>query len=340
MSERASASFPSRHSGAMYRPRTVPCCVRPAGVVASIEFEPVEGIDAVPLASPKSSSSARFRHHYVAGFEIAVHDAGTMRGVQGAGDLDTELQRLFERQRSPRNPVRERFALEVLHHEECRSLVLADVVNGADVRVIELGHRACLAFEPLAQLRVRRKRGWQHLDCHGAIEAPVARDTLRPFRPRLLVQRFHRDRAGAVGECHEAKNRVRCSSYPRRGVTPPCSLTGRNHRGPMRGWPQQSRRLPPARTWGRRAEIRLRGGRPSVAALNCRRCIEEARASLPVERAADRQLFLGFDVTGWAKEARSVANGPASDVEKRQVGGGHQLERRSARVEQVHDSDG
>ena len=133
-----------------------------------------------------------------------------MGGVQGAGDLDTELQRLFERQRSPRNLVRERFALEVLHHEERRSLVLADVVNGADVRVIELGHRACLAFEPLAQLRVRRKRGWQHLDCHGAIEAPVARPIHFAHSARAYwCNDFIGTEPSAVGECHEKANRAR-----------------------------------------------------------------------------------------------------------------------------------
>ena len=54
--------------------------------------------------------------------------------------------------------VGERLAFEVLHDQECRCpSCFADVVQRADVRMIERGDRARLALEALAQLRVRRR---------------------------------------------------------------------------------------------------------------------------------------------------------------------------------------
>ena len=64
------------------------------------------------------------------------------------------LQRLLERQRALRQPVRERLAFEILHDEVRGAVLLAHVVQRADVRMIELRDRARLAVEPLAELRI------------------------------------------------------------------------------------------------------------------------------------------------------------------------------------------
>ncbi len=66
-------------------------------------------------------------------------------GRKGIGNLRRHVHRVAERQWSVRQPFRECLPREVLHHEERNGLtrsagrVLADVVEPADVRVIEGG---------------------------------------------------------------------------------------------------------------------------------------------------------------------------------------------------------
>ena len=72
----------------------------------------------------------------------------TVRGVERIRDFDRPRERLVERQRSFRQPRRKRFAVHELHDQKVDALVVADVVNGADVRVVERGDGARLAFEP------------------------------------------------------------------------------------------------------------------------------------------------------------------------------------------------
>ena len=50
--------------------------------------------------------------------------------------------------------MRKRLSLEILHDEERRPVLFPDVVERADVRMIELGDRAGLAVESLADLPI------------------------------------------------------------------------------------------------------------------------------------------------------------------------------------------
>jgi hypothetical protein len=69
----------------------------------------------------------------------------------------------------------ERLALDKLHHQEIDFAFAADVVERADVRMIQRGDRAGFALETLAALRVRGKIRRQNLDRNVAPEARVAR---------------------------------------------------------------------------------------------------------------------------------------------------------------------
>ena len=66
-----------------------------------------------------------------------------------------DAERLVQRQRRRvASRVGQRLALEKLHDEKRRAVVLADVVERADVRMLELRERARFALEARAELRV------------------------------------------------------------------------------------------------------------------------------------------------------------------------------------------
>jgi len=82
------------------------------------------------------------RDQDVPGFEIPMGDPLLVRRLQGLADLSAILERQRQWQRSL-----ELLALHILHHQVIRP----DVVEGADVRVIQSGDGAGLALEALGE---------------------------------------------------------------------------------------------------------------------------------------------------------------------------------------------
>ena len=88
-----------------------------------------------------------------------MDDAGTVSAIEGIGDLDTDLQRLRDRQRSLLQSLLQRLAGDVLHHQVVDAVLVADIVQDADVRVVQRRNAARFALEPLAATRIGRKAG-------------------------------------------------------------------------------------------------------------------------------------------------------------------------------------
>ena len=74
---------------------------------------------------------------------------------QRVGDLDSEAQDLVDGQRPLGEAIGQRLAFEVLQDEVVDAVLLADVVERADVGMVEGGDGAGLALEARAQVRVR-----------------------------------------------------------------------------------------------------------------------------------------------------------------------------------------
>lgn len=89
--------------------------------------------------------------------DIAVDDAARMRRFQRIRDLNSIIQDHIERQRLVVDPVLQRLAIEEFHGDERLAAVRSDVVNRADVRVIERGCGLRLALESFERRGIVRR---------------------------------------------------------------------------------------------------------------------------------------------------------------------------------------
>ena len=80
---------------------------------------------------------AAFGDKDIRGLDIAMNDAAGMGGIERVGDFDANFELTLGADRGRTDQAIERLALEQLHDEERATLPFTDVVDGADVRVIE-----------------------------------------------------------------------------------------------------------------------------------------------------------------------------------------------------------
>ena len=95
-----------------------------------------------------------FHEKNIRGLDVAMHDSLRVRRVEAVGDLNADLQELRNFDGLSVDAVFERLALEQLHGDERTAFEFADIVNGADVGMIERGRGARFAAETLDGLSV------------------------------------------------------------------------------------------------------------------------------------------------------------------------------------------
>src|SRR5271169_487530 len=78
-----------------------------------------------------------------------MNDAFSMGGFERVGDLDSQLQHFLKGHRLAGDIVLEGLAVEKLHCNELLPVFFADVINSADVGMIEGGRRLSFAPESL-----------------------------------------------------------------------------------------------------------------------------------------------------------------------------------------------
>jgi len=96
-----------------------------------------------------------------------------MRFLQGLRDFRSNLQNLIERQRAFRQPFGERLAFEVLHDQEVGAVLPADVIERADIRMLERGNGFRFPLHALLQFRIRGKMRRQNLDGNRAVKTRI-----------------------------------------------------------------------------------------------------------------------------------------------------------------------
>ena len=250
MSLRASASRPSSCSGAMYCsvPGIAPASVMGCRVSASVSSLIARRRPELGQAEVQELR-AGLGQHDVAGLQVAVHDARGVCGRQRLPDLPGVPDRPVDRQRAMGQPIGQRLAFEVLHHQEVDAVVMADVEQRADAGMAECRDGPGLAREALLRLRVADPCRGQHLDGDHAVEPGVVglvdlAHATGPDRRGDLVW----TEACAFAEQHEVGSRqVRPGSQcPQAARTADGSRSAEEStsRPEVHGWP---RRLVPAR---------------------------------------------------------------------------------------------
>jgi hypothetical protein len=91
---------------------------------------------------------SRLGDHDVARLQVAMNDALVVRAAKSAGDLEAVLQDLLGRKRALAQTCSECLPLDKLHDE----VIGPDIIERADVRMIERGNRMRLAVEAPAEL--------------------------------------------------------------------------------------------------------------------------------------------------------------------------------------------
>ena len=123
------------------------------------------------------------RQHDVARLDVAVHQVVRVRVLEGGQDARHDLDGLVDRNgRTVGDQVLDRVPLDVLHDDvrhrdrtagRILDDLLARVVDGDDVRVIQRRCRLRFATEARLEDRVLRQIAAQHLDCYDARQASV-----------------------------------------------------------------------------------------------------------------------------------------------------------------------
>ena len=126
------------------------------------------------FARPKSISFAPpCGEHDVSRLQVAVHDAVAVRDGQRLGHGDPNFENFVQRHRALAQSFRQSFAFQKLHHQVIGAILRSDVVELADMRMVQRRNRSAFALHALLQFRRGRKVRSQNFDGHRAIKAGI-----------------------------------------------------------------------------------------------------------------------------------------------------------------------
>jgi hypothetical protein len=111
--------------------------------------------------------------HDVAWLQIAMHNTTAMSFFQPMADFSCIFQYLLDRERSLIQTVGEGFAFQVFHNQKIDAVLMTDIVERADVRMVQGRNRTCFAFKPLLCVRIGRKMCRKDLNRDRALQPRI-----------------------------------------------------------------------------------------------------------------------------------------------------------------------
>src|SRR6266436_6802528 len=94
------------------------------------------------------------RDEDVRGLDVPMDDALRMCRVESVGNLDAQIEHRFDLQRLASDPVPECLAFQQLHGDEGSPIGLINLVDRADVRVVQRGSSLGFPLETAESLRI------------------------------------------------------------------------------------------------------------------------------------------------------------------------------------------
>ena len=126
----------------------------------------------------------------VRGLDVAVNDAFAVSGIERIGNLDAEVEYGFNFQRFAENTMGQRLSLEILHGNKWLAFMLAKIVNGANVRIVESGGGPRFAFEALESLRILGQALRKKFKCNTTAQARVFGLTYHTHSPAAQFAKY------------------------------------------------------------------------------------------------------------------------------------------------------
>ena len=105
--------------------------------------------------------------------DVAMDNSAGVGSIECVRDLNTHLQQLLNLERPALDLVLEGGAIQILHGDEGLPLLLADVINGADVGMVQSRGRLGLPLKAGQSLGVAGDVIGQELECHKTMKASV-----------------------------------------------------------------------------------------------------------------------------------------------------------------------
>src|SRR4051812_3030281 len=115
------------------------------------------------------------REEDVLGFQVAMDDPALVRCTEPPGDLERDVERRVDGEGRGTEARAQGAAFQTFGHEIWRAAVIADVVDGEHVGVVERAGRARLALKGAHLSGAVRRSRKEHLDGDIASEPIVAR---------------------------------------------------------------------------------------------------------------------------------------------------------------------
>ena len=109
----------------------------------------------------------------VRGFDVPMDDSFRVGGIQRISDLDAQIENRLDLQRLATDPMPERLPLQQLHGDKGSPIGLINLVDRADVRMVQRGRGLGLPLETAEGLCVVGEFVGKELQCDAATELQV-----------------------------------------------------------------------------------------------------------------------------------------------------------------------
>ena len=124
------------------------------------------GLGEFGQAEVQDLDASVLRQEEVFRLEVTMNNAGVVSGGQSTRNVHAAIAGLARTHRTATQAIPQGFALQQLGHDVRTSIVLADVEDRNNIRMVQSGGGLRLQFEPVQTLRVPRPVLGEHLDGH------------------------------------------------------------------------------------------------------------------------------------------------------------------------------